>query len=149
MQDAVDAIDSFSRAAGSLERELSSVDEDAVVDLNKKMLKACNLLNGGLCRTGGILGEEAMFPGFLQYYEEFRKLDNAIEVLRSVKGSDMLPEIKSELVPVGSPEVRTVEFDIFDDLAALNVKRDSLARSLQNEVKRIAAAIREAEASIR
>jgi len=90
-----------------------------------------------------------MFPGFLQYYEEFRKLDNAIEVLRSVKGSDMLPEIKSELVPVGSPEVRTVEFDIFDDLAALNVKRDSLARSLQNEVKRIAAAIREAEASIR
>ena len=149
VQDAIDALDSFSRAAGSLERELSSADEDAVVDLNRKMLKACNLLNGSLCRTGGILGEEALFPGFLQYYEEFRKLDNAIDVLSSVKGSDMLPEIKSELVPVGTPEVRTAEFDAFEDLAALSAKRDALACSLQNEVKRIAAAIHEAEASIR
>ena len=149
IDEAIEALDSFSKAVGSLERALSCAEDGDYPVLNKKMLKASNVLNAALCRTGGILGEEAMFPGFMKYYEEFMKIDRAIEDLRSVKGSDMLTDVKAELIPISKPEVDTVEFDVYEESTALAFKRASLLRSLQAEVGRITEAIRQAEASVR
>jgi hypothetical protein len=142
-------LDSFSRAAGTFERSLASAGEDDFADLNDKMLKACNALNSALCRTGGILGEDAMFPGYLQYIEELRKADEALEFLRKVKGADMRQDIKAELVPIFAPEIGTEKLDFSGELAMLASRRDDLANALQAEIARIAGAIRAAEEQIR
>ena len=142
---AMDALDSFSKATGAFERYLLTAEECESSKDNIRLLETCFSLNKALCRTGGILGEDAMFPGFLQYTEELRKIDEAIEIMRRVEGSDMSPEIKRELVPLATPEIETREFDISDELNLLVAKREKLRHSLQNEVDRIAGALREAE----
>ncbi len=145
LDSAMESLDSFSKAAGAFERYLSTAEECESSKDNLKLLATCFSLNKALCRTGGVLGEDAMFPGFLQYTEELRKIDEAIEIMKRVKGSDMSPEIKRELVPIVTPEVETSEFDISDELDLLLAKREKLRSSLQNEVDRIAGALREAE----
>lgn len=148
MDDAIAALDSFSRAAGSFERKLGAAGDDFQA-LDAKLIGACRSLNKALCRTGGILGEDAMFPGYLQYSEELRKVDDALEALKRVKGSDMSPELKTEMVPAVEAEVGTDRFDFTEDVARLAAKRDSLVRSLQAEVTRIAVSLREAESLLR
>jgi aminopeptidase YwaD len=142
---AMDALDSFSRAVGAFERYLLTAEESEMLKDNRKLLATCSSLNRALCRTGGILGEDAMFPGFLQYAEELRKIDEAVESLKRVEGSDMSPEVKIDLVPIARPEVETREFDISAELGLILIKREKLRLSLQEEVDRVAAAIREAE----
>jgi Iap family predicted aminopeptidase len=142
---AMDALDSFSKASGAFERYLSTAEECESSKDNLRLLATCFSLNKALCRTGGVLGEDAMFPGFLQYTEELRKIDEAVEIMKRVKGSDMSPDIKRELIPIVVPEVETREFDISDELNLLVEKREKLRDSLQKEVDRIAGALREAE----
>ena len=149
LEEALATVESFSRAAGSFERQLKSADEKNYVELNDRLLRACSMLNKALCRTGGILGEDAMFPGYLQYSEELRKVDEALESLKRVKGSDMQPEIKAELVPVFVPEVGTELLDFSKELALLASKRGALVNALQKEIARITGSIREAEGIIR
>jgi len=149
LDDAIKALDSFSRAAGSFERRLSLAGEGDYQKLNESMLSACGMLNKSLCRTGGILGEDAMFPGYLQYSEELRKVDEALESLKRVKGSDMHPDIKAELVPVFAPEIGTDKLEFSREVALLSSKRDALVEALQGEVARVAEVIRAAEAFIR
>jgi Peptidase family M28 len=149
LDSAVAYLDSFSKAASAFERYLSTAEECESSKDNLRLLATCFSLNKALCRTGGVLGEDAMFPGFLQYTEELRKIDEAIETMRRVKGSDMSPEIKREFVPIVTPEVETREFDISDELDLLLVKRERLKSSLQNEVDRIAAALKEAESCLK
>ena len=146
---AMDSLDSFSKAAGAFERYLSTAEECESSKDNLRLLSTCFSLNKALCRTGGVLGEDAMFPGFLQYTEELRKMDEAIEILKRVKGSDMSPEIKRELVPIVTPEVETREFDISDELNLLLSKRERFKSSLQGEVDRIAGALKEAESCLK
>jgi hypothetical protein len=146
---AMEALDSFSKATGAFERYLLTAEECESSKDNLRLLGTCFSLNKSLCRTGGILGEDAMFPGFLQYTEELRKIDEAIEIMRRVKGSDMSPEIKRELVPIVTPEVETREFDISDELNLLLAKREKLRSSLQREVDRIAEALKEAESCLK
>lgn len=142
---AVAALDSFSKAVGPFERYLLTAEGGEVAKDNLKLLATCSSLNRSLCRTGGVLGEDAMFPGFLQYSEELRKIDEALECIRRVKGSDMSSDIKAELVPLISPEIATSEFDVSDELNMIAAKRERLRGALQGEMDRIAATMREAE----
>lgn len=149
LDSAIESLDSFSKAAGAFERYLSTAEECESSKDNLRLLATCFSLNKALCRTGGVLGEDAMFPGFLQYTEELRKIDEAIEIMKRVKGSDMSPEIKMELVPIVIPEIGTREFDVSDELGMLLAKRDKLRSSLQNEVDRISGALRDAESCLK
>jgi len=149
LDSAMESLDLFAKAAGAFERYLSTAEECESSKDNLRLLATCFSLNKTLCRTGGVLGEDAMFPGFLQYMEELRKIDEAIEILRRVKGSDMSSELKEEMVPIVTPEVETKEFDISDELDLLLAKREKLRSSLQNEVNRISGALREAESCLK
>ena len=105
--------------------------------------------NGCLILVEKVLGEDSMFPGYLQYSEELRKVDEALEMLKRVKGSDMKPELKSEMVPALVPEIGTDKLEFSGEVATLSSKRDTLLAALQAEVARVAEAIGAAESALR
>ncbi|MEM3038058.1 MAG: M28 family peptidase [Thermoplasmata archaeon] len=131
------ALDSLSVAAADLERRLSAADDDAVEDLNSKLLGACNVLNSALCRTGGLMGEDPMFPGYLEYIEELRKMSEAKDKIRGIAGSDIPTEILSEFVPIQTPEVSFREFEMHDEISALSRRLERARVMLQTELDRI------------
>jgi len=141
------AMDSLSKSAGRLEKVLS--DSSEVERYNPLLLTACQILNRGLCRGGGIFGEDPMFPGYLLYLEELRKMEKAIESLVQVQGADLPRELKALLHPLFQPEVATKDFDVSDALNRLTETRDRLREKMTMEIRRLAACVGEADETLR
>jgi hypothetical protein len=149
LDSAIESLDLFSKAAGAFERYLSTAEGCESSKDNLRLLATCFSLNKALIRTGGVLGEESMFPGCLQYAEELKNMDEAIKVMKRVEGSDLSPEIKMEITPIVIPEIEDKEFDISAELDMLLAKRNKLRSSLQGEVDRISRALRDAEGCLK
>ena len=148
-EDAMKALDGFARAAADFEKKLSSSEGDELEDKNSTLLETCNILNASLCRAGGLLGENAMFPGYLEYLEELRKIKEAAESIIRVPGADLPDSILTEFTPMIIPEISIREFDVHHELALISEKRDRLKWSLQREVARVTATLRSAEECLR
>lgn len=141
------AIDSLSKSAGHLEKEFSSTDE--LGEKNQRLLTACQILNRGFCRGGGVFGEDPMFPGYLSYLEELRKIEGAIESLAKVSGADLPRELKATFCPLFTPEVAALDFDVSDLLSGLVESRDRFREKMIVEIRRLTAAVGEADELIR
>gem|GEM_PF-615889 len=141
----ITALDSFAKAAAYFERDLSSPEHVKLFAKNKRLVKTCGILNKSLCRIGGVFGEEPLFPGFVPYLEELKKIDAVIEVIKKVSGADISSELKLEFYPMFKPEVDVAEFDLNKEFESLSAKRERFRESLQVEIERVAAALREAE----
>lgn len=135
------ALESLSIAAADFERRISSADGDAASKLNSTLLGTCNILNSALCRTGGLMGEDPMFPGYLEYIEQLRKMNEAKDKISGIAGSDIPAEILSEFVPIQPPEVSFREFELHDEISALSERLDRARSLLQKELDRVAEAI--------
>ncbi|MDH4122856.1 MAG: M28 family peptidase, partial [Thermoplasmata archaeon] len=135
---ALRTLEEFARTAAQFEREFARTDDEgSIARMNRILLDACSDLNSGLCKSGGVLGEDAMFPGYMEYVEELRKISEAVNSIARVKGSDMPDYVLTEFVPIRSPEISCKEFDVHKELNLLNEKRDKLAQSIQREIDRI------------
>lgn len=141
------AVDSLSISAGQLEKALSNPDE--VERYNPLLLSACQILNRGFCRGGGVFGEDPMFPGYLSYLEELHKIEGTIESLTKVSGADLPRELKAMFHPLFTPEVATLDFDVNDLLNGLVAARDRFREKMIMEIKRLAACVGEADELIR
>jgi len=142
---AFSALEAFSMAAADLERKLALADDSSVDSLNSKLLGACNILNRALCRTGGLMGEDPMFPGYLEYIEELRRIKESRDKISGMAGSDIPPEILCEFVPINEPEVSFREFELHNIIASLSSKLERVRALLQAELDRITNTMEEAE----
>lgn len=142
------ALEALSVATADLERRISNADGSAVEKLNSILLRTCGILNSALCRTGGLMGEDPMFPGYLEYIEELRKISEAMSKIRGIAGSDIPTEILSEFTPIKLPEVSFREFELHDEISALSKRFEKARIALQTELDRIAEAIDRAVSSL-
>jgi len=139
------ALNSFTRAASSFEKAISSSTDRDAGAINGVLVSACRILNRALCRAGGIFGEDPYFPGHLAYAEELTKIDRALEGIRQVSGADISPELKSEFHPMFKPEIFANSFDLNDEYESITSKKEKMRVQLQGEVDRIESALREAQ----
>lgn len=142
-------LDSLAISAAGFEKYISEAAEGIFPDINQKLVETCVKLNAGLCRTGGVMGEESLFPGFLAYSYQLKQLEEAIEALQRIDGTDISPDIMVEMPPILEPEIDISDFDLWDELRHLTIRRHRLMASLQGEISRIAGVIRKADEILR
>lgn len=144
---ALAALDSFSTASADFERKIAFADDAG--RLNSTLLSVCNILNRSLCRTGGLMGEDPMFPGYLEYIEELRKIKESRDKISGIAGSDLPTDILSEFVPIKEPEVPLREFELRSEIASLSSKLERVRALLQAELDRITETMEEADHHLR